>query len=99
MNEDSKYIDINKYIDTMPMVMNWEMDSFIIAVGSAGFAIIFSGIFVYLSLFFGISFLIINEKIKDTKYKSYLTHILYMLGLKKPKSNRLPKSELRVFVG
>ena len=50
MSSDNDYIQINKYIDTLPMVMNWEMDTFIIAVGTAGFAIIFSGLFVYLSL-------------------------------------------------
>lgn len=99
MNEDNKYVEMNKYIDTMPMFMNWEMDTFIIAVTTAGCAIILSGLFVYLSLFFGISYLIVNEKIKNTKYKNYLNHILYMIGFRNPKTNRLPKSELRVFVG
>ena len=42
MSSDNDYIQMNKYIDTLPMVMNWEMDTFIIAVGTAGFAIIFS---------------------------------------------------------
>ena len=45
MSSDNDYIQMNKYIDTLPMVMNWEMDTFIIAVGTAGFAIIFSGLF------------------------------------------------------
>ena len=60
MSSENGYIQMNKYIDTQPMVMNWEMDTFIIAVGTAGFAIIFSGLFVYLSLIFGTSFLVIN---------------------------------------
>ena len=60
MSSDNDYIQMNKYIDTLPMVMNWEMDTFIIAVGTAGFAIIFSGLCVYLSLIFGTSFLLIN---------------------------------------
>ncbi len=98
-SEKNGYVQINKYIDTMPMVMNWEMDTFIIAVGTAGFAIIFSGLFVYLSLIFGTTFLVINEKLKETKYKNYIVHILYMLGLKNPKTNRLPRSDLRIFVG
>ena len=99
INDDSGYVHINKYIDTLPMVMNWEMDTFIIAVGTAGFAIIFSGLLVYLSLIFGITYLIINEKIKETKYKNYMIHILYMLGLKSPKTKRLPLSSIRVFLG
>ena len=86
INDDSGYVHINKYIDTLPMVMNWEMDTFIIAVGTAGFAIIFTGLLVYLSLIFGITYLILNEKIKETKYKNYMIHILYMLGLKSPKT-------------
>ena len=36
MSYDNDYIQMNKYIDTLPMVMNWEMDTFIIAVGTAG---------------------------------------------------------------
>ena len=68
---ENDYIQMNKYIDTLPMVMNWEMDTFIIAVGTAGFAIIFSGLFVYLSLIFGITFLVINETLKETKYKNF----------------------------
>lgn len=99
MTNDNGYIHMNKYIDTLPMVMNWEMDSFIIAVGTAGFAIIFSGLFVYLSLIFGTLFLVINEKLKETKYKNYIVHILYMYGLKNPKTTRLPCSNLRVFIG
>lgn len=98
-SSENGYIQMNKYIDTQPMVMNWEMDTFIIAVGTAGFAIIFSGLFVYLSLIFGTSFLLINEMLKETKYKNYIVHILYMAGLKNPKTNRLPLSSLRIFVG
>ena len=99
MNDDNNYVQINKHIDTLPMIMDWEIDSFLIAVGSMGFAIIFSGLFVYLSLIFGITFLVINETLKETKYKNYIVHIMYMLGLKNPKTNRLPASNLRIFVG
>lgn len=98
-DNENAYVQMNKYIDSLPMVMNWEMDTFIIAVGTAGFAIIFSGLFVYLSLIFGTLFLIINEKLKETKYKNYIIHIMYMVGLKNPKTKRLPLSNLRVFVG
>ena len=82
MNDDNNYVQINKHIDTLPMIMDWEIDSFLIAVGSMGFAIIFSGVLVYLSLIFGITFLYVNEKLKDTKYKNFIIHILYIYGLK-----------------
>lgn len=72
MNDDNNYVQINKHIDTLPMIMDWEIDSFLIAVGSMGFAIIFSGVLVYLSLIFGITFLYVNEKLKDTKYKNFV---------------------------
>ncbi len=99
MNDDNNYVQINKHIDTLPMIMDWEIDSFLIAVGSMGFAIIFSGVLVYLSLIFGITFLYVNEKLKDTKYKNFIIHILYMVGLKNPKTKKLPRSDIRVFIG
>lgn len=99
MNDDNNYVQINKHIDTLPMIMDWEIDSFLIAVGSMGFAIIFSGVLVYLSLIFGITFLYVNEKLKDTKYKNFIIHILYMVGLKNPKTKKLPCSSIRVFIG
>ena len=99
MNDDNNYVQINKHIDTLPMIMDWEIDSFLIADGSMGFAIIFSGVLVYLSLIFGITFLYVNEKLKDTKYKNFIIHILYMVGLKNPKTKKLPRSDIRVFIG
>ena len=99
MNDDNNYVQINKHIDTLPMIMDWKIDSFLIAVGSMVFAIIFSGVLVYLSLIFGITFLYVNEKLKDTKYKNFIIHILYMVGLKNPKTKKLPRSDIRVFIG
>lgn len=31
-SSENGYVQINKYIDTQPMVMNWEMDTFLTSV-------------------------------------------------------------------
>ena len=97
--EENQYAHMNKYIDSMPMIMNWEIDTFIAIVLAIGMAVIFQGTFAYLSLFGGVSFAVFNEILKNTKYKNYLTHVLYSYGLKNSKSKRIPQSHVKVFVG
>ncbi|MBT0825375.1 type IV conjugative transfer system protein TraL [Campylobacter sp. IFREMER_LSEM_CL1904] len=96
---ESGYVQINKYIDTKPMFGDWEVD--VLMVFSVWFAlgIIFEKGFLVFSVFFlfGVLNAIAFEKIKKAKTKGYFFHILYMTGIKQPKS--LMPSYMRYFVG
>ncbi|WP_187648659.1 type IV conjugative transfer system protein TraL [Nitrosophilus labii] len=93
------YIHINKYIDTKPMFGNWEIDTLVVFSIFIGIAIMFTKGFIPFSTFFGLGVLTatLYEKIKKSKIKGFFLHILYMLGIRQPKT--LPPSYMRIFTG
>lgn len=93
------YIEINKFIDTKPMFGNWEIDTLMVFSVFVGIAILFTNELLSFSVMFatGIGAAKIFEKIKHSRIKGFFLHILYMLGIREPKT--LPPSYMRYFVG
>jgi len=93
------YVEINKFIDTKPMFGNWEVDTLLVFTVCIGIAIMFTKGFFPFATFFGTGVLAatLYEKIKKSKIKGFFLHILYMLGIRQPKS--LPPSYMRYFLG
>lgn len=93
------YIDINKFIDTKPMFGNWEVDTLMVFSVFIGIAIMLTNGFIPFLTFFGAGVLsaTLYEKIKKSKIKGFFLHILYMLGIRQPKT--LPPSYMRYYVG
>lgn len=93
------YATINKYIDTKPMFGNWEVDSFAILILFIGMGAFISPNILPILAFTGIGFIAAKfyEKAKKAKMKGFFFHILYMLGIRMPKT--LPPSHMRYFLG
>ena len=93
------YVEINKFIDTKPMFGNWEVDTLMVFSVFVGIAIMFTKGFIPFATFFGTGVLAatLYEKIKKSKIKGFFLHILYMLGIRQPKT--LPPSYMRYFIG
>ncbi len=93
------YISINKFIDQLPMVGNWEMDIIIVFFVFAyiGFFIpeSFTATIVILAL--GMLITSLTNKLKKSKVRGFFKHILYMVGIKKTKT--FPPSYMRYFLG
>ena len=96
--EENQYAQIDKYIDQMPMFCNWELDTVIYAVGGIFGGLMLHGYVAFGAFLCGSILAYVTERLKNTKYKNYLKHIFYMLGLIKPKTNRLPPSYQRFFL-
>ena len=79
------------------MFCNWELDTVSFALGGITSGLMLDGYAAFSGLMLGASFAYYNEKLKNTKYKNYIKHIFYMLGLISPKK-RLPPSYKRHFL-
>ena len=95
--EENQYQYMNKYIDVQPMFLNWEMDTIIWFVVGFGGVNIFDGAMAIVSLAIGVGYGILNDKMKNSKYRNFVMHIFYMVGFKQPKK-RLPPSYKRYFL-
>ncbi len=95
--EENEYAVINKYIDQLPMFCNWEMDTVSYAVGAMIGGLELDGYIAFSAFVIGSSMAYINEKLKSGKYKNYIKHVFYMMGLVTPK-RRLPPSYQRYFL-
>lgn len=93
------YVEVNRFIDTKPMFGNWEIDTLAIFSVFLGVAIMFTKGFIPFAVVFGVGALAasVYERMKKSKIKGYFLHILYMLGIRQPKT--LPPSYMRYFVG
>lgn len=93
------YVEINKFIDIKHMFGNWEIDTLIVFSAFLVIAILFTKGFVAFSVFFALGVLAAKyyEQLKNSKVKGFFFHIIYMLGLRKPKT--LPPSHMRHFLG
>lgn len=93
------YVEINKYIDTKPMFGNWEIDTLIIFSIFVMLAILFTKSFIPFMLIFALGIVVSTtyEKIKQSRVKGFFLHILYMIGIRNPKT--LPPSYMRYFLG
>jgi len=93
------YIEISKFIDTRPMFGNWEIDTLMIFSLFIGIAIIFGKGLIPFMTFFGLGVMsaIFYEKLKKSKIKGFFLHVLYMLGIREPKT--LPPSYMRYYIG
>lgn len=96
--EENEYANINKYIDQLPMFCNWELDTVSFAVGGITAGLMLDGYVAVGGFFIGTFLAVVNEKIKNGKYKNYIKHIFYMYGLISPKTDRLPPSYQRYFL-
>ncbi|EAI5592854.1 type IV conjugative transfer system protein TraL [Helicobacter pullorum MIT 98-5489] len=96
---ESGLVVINKFIDQKPMVGNWEMDVVVVFIGFCyvGFFIPQSFVVSIVIVLMGIVATMILNKLKKAKVKGFFLHILYMLGLRKPKT--YPPSYMRYFLG
>ena len=88
------YVEINKFIDTKPMFGNWEVDTLMVFSVFVGIAIMFTKGFIPFATFFGTGVLAATLY---AKIKGFFLHILYMLGIRQPKT--LPPSYMRYFIG
>jgi conjugal transfer pilus assembly protein TraL len=95
--EENQYVIMHKAVDSLPMVGNWEIDTMFIIL--SGY--IFGAFFIEHAILYcvcGALFLaFLNEKRKKVAYKGFGRHLLYSLGLYKPK-RRLPPSYIRFFL-
>lgn len=93
------YVEINKFIDTKPMFGNWEVDTLMVFCIFFAVAIMFGKGAIAFSVFFMIGVIAAKyyEKLKKSKVKGFFFHLLYMLGLRQPKT--LPPSYMRYFLG
>jgi type IV conjugative transfer system protein TraL len=96
--EENQYAKIHRYIDQMPMVCNWEMDTVVFAVGGIFSVFLLDGWAGIGGFLIGSSLAYINEKMKNNKYRNYLKHVFYIYGFVKPKTGRLPHSYKKYFL-
>ncbi|HID0230863.1 TPA: type IV conjugative transfer system protein TraL [Campylobacter jejuni] len=96
---ENGYVEINKFIDTKPMFGNWEVDTLAIFCIFIATAIMFAkGLVAYgIIITFGVVAVKYYEKLKKSRVKGFFFHIIYMLGLRQPKT--LPPSYMRYFLG
>jgi len=97
MHDENQYIYMNKYIDSLPMFLNWEMDVIIIFLGGFGTWLVIGGTFGIICFLTSLIIAYFKSKLKTTKYKNYFFHLLYSLGFVDTKN--LPKSHEKYFVG
>jgi len=88
-----------EFLDSKPYFASWEMDVFLVFATFFGLALMTTNSFLAFSILVGIGILsaYFYSKIKKAKVKGFFFHIIYMLGIKKPKS--LPPSFIRAFFG
>jgi conjugal transfer pilus assembly protein TraL len=75
---------IPRDLDALPVVLFWEVDEFIILVVS-----MFVGIFTkHAVITVGAAFIFVSfyKRMKKTKHKGYVMHLLYRMGLLTPKN-------------
>ncbi|AXL29205.1 type IV conjugative transfer system protein TraL [Campylobacter jejuni] len=96
---ENGYVEINKFIDTKPMFGNWEVDTLAIFSIFIAIAIMFARGAIAFGIFFvlGVVTAKYYEKLKKSRVKGFFFHIIYMLGLRQPKT--LPPSYMRYFLG
>ncbi|EGK7562045.1 type IV conjugative transfer system protein TraL [Campylobacter coli] len=96
---ENGYVEINKFVDTKPMFGNWEIDTLIVFSVFIAIAIMFTKGAVAFGVFFALGVIAAKyyEKLKKSKVKGFFFHIIYMLGLRQPKT--LPPSYMRYFLG
>ena len=99
MNAPDGYEKNYKFLDSKPMFLSWEIDTFMIFAVSFGFALLFTNQFIHFAIVtgMGIIFAGLYEKVKNSSVKGFFWHIAYMLGIKQPKT--LLPSYKRYFVG
>lgn len=97
-NQNS-YVEINKYIDTKPMFGNWEVDVIVVAISFLAIGVIVANDFLTISIFIALGLIAgtYYNKAKQSRVKGFFFHLLYMLGLRQPKT--LPPSYMRYFLG
>lgn len=96
---ENGYVTINRFIDTKPMFGNWEIDTLIVFSVFIAIAIMFTKGAIPFATFFLLGILAAKyyEKLKKSRVKGFFFHIIYMLGLRQPKT--LPPSYMRHFLG
>lgn len=96
---DDVYIKNYEFIDSKPYFLSWEIDTFIVFATFFGLALMLTKTFLAFTfiLTIGIVSAITYDKIKNSKIKGYFWHIVYVIGLKQPKT--LPPSYMRIFIG
>lgn len=96
---ENGYVEINKFIDTKPMFGNWEVDTLAIFSIFIAIAIMFARGAIAFGIFFALGVVAAKyyEKLKKSRVKGFFFHIIYMLGLRQPKT--LPPSHMRYFLG
>jgi conjugal transfer pilus assembly protein TraL len=96
---DDYYVKNYEFLDSKPMFMSWEIDTFLVFSTFFGFAIMTTNSLLPFSLLVatGATSASLYEKIKNSKVKGFFWHILYTIGLKQPKT--LPPSYMKIFYG
>jgi len=99
MNFEDVYIKNYEFLDSKPYFASWEMDTFIVFSSFFGLALMLTNSLLSFIIIFGLGIIsaVGYDKIKNSRVKGFFWHILYIIGLKQPKT--LPPSYMRVFVG
>jgi len=99
MNFEDVYIKNYEFLDSKPYFASWEMDTFIVFSTFFGLALMLTNDLLPFIIMFatGLVSAVVYDKIKNSKAKGFFWHILYVIGIKQPKT--LPPSYMRVFVG
>ena len=99
MTFEDVYIKNYEFLDSKPYFASWEMDTFIVFSSFFGLGLMLTNsLFPFITMFsLGIISAVAYDKIKNSKVKGFFWHILYVIGVKQPKT--LPPSYMRVFVG
>lgn len=96
---NNEYIYIHRHIDSLPMFLNWEVDSILIILLTFGVSINFSSNFINMVIFICLGFIVsyLYTKIKNSAIRGYFSHLKYIFNFKEPKT--LIPSYQRHFIG
>jgi len=93
------YVKNYEFLDSKPMFMSWEIDTFLVFTTFFGLALMITNSFLPFSILVGTGIIAaaFYEKIKNSRVKGFFWHVLYAIGLKQPKT--LPPSYMKIFFG
>jgi len=99
MSFDDVYVKNYEFLDSKPYFASVEIDVFIVFSTFLGLGLMLTNSPLPFLTFFisGIVFAGIYNKIKNSKAKGFFWQLIYLIGLKQPKT--LPPSYMRIFVG
>ncbi|MEA3373733.1 MAG: type IV conjugative transfer system protein TraL [Campylobacterota bacterium] len=97
-DHQEKYIFINKYIESLPFFIYWEMDVIIVWACIFGVGFMFTtGLKMFILALLAFYIASVYAKQKRTRQKGFFAHLFYSFGLRGTK--KLVPSHMRIFHG